>query len=88
MNYSLPSSCPWNSPGQNAGVELFPSPGDLPNPGIEPRSPTMQADSLLSEPPGKPIDILGGDVKYGVDYMILDFRRKVRTEILNLGDIM
>ena len=32
----------------------FPSPGDLPDPGIEPRSPTLQADSLLSEPPGKP----------------------------------
>ena len=31
----------------------FPSPGDLPDPGIEPRSPTLQADSLLSEPPGK-----------------------------------
>ena len=32
----------------------FSSPGDLPNPGIEPRSPTLQADSLFSEPPGKP----------------------------------
>ena len=32
----------------------FPSPGDLPNPGIKPRSPALQADSLLSEPPGKP----------------------------------
>ena len=32
----------------------FPSPGDLPNPGIEPRSPTLQADALTSEPPGKP----------------------------------
>ena len=32
----------------------IPSPGDLPNPGIEPRSPTLQADSLPSEPPGKP----------------------------------
>ena len=31
----------------------FPSPGDLPNPGIEPRSPTLQADALPSEPPGK-----------------------------------
>ena len=30
----------------------FPSPGDLPNPGIEPRSPTLQADALTSEPPG------------------------------------
>ena len=33
----------------------FPSPGDLPNPGIEPRSPTLQADSLPAEPPGKPL---------------------------------
>ena len=32
----------------------FPSPGDLPDPGIEPRSPTLKADTLLSEPPGKP----------------------------------
>ena len=31
----------------------FPSPGDLPNPGIEPKSSVLQADSLLSEPPGK-----------------------------------
>ena len=32
----------------------FPSPGDLPDPGRELRSPALQADSLLSEPPGKP----------------------------------
>ena len=32
----------------------FPSPGDLPNPGAEPRSPALQADSLPSEPPGTP----------------------------------
>ena len=32
----------------------FPSPGDLPNPWIEPGSPTLQADALTSEPPGKP----------------------------------
>ena len=32
----------------------FPSPEDLPSPGIEPRSPSLQADSLLSGPPGKP----------------------------------
>ena len=31
----------------------FPSPGDLPNPGIEPGSPTLQTDALPSEPPGK-----------------------------------
>ena len=32
----------------------FPSPGDLPDPGIETGSPTLQADALLSEPPGSP----------------------------------
>ena len=32
----------------------FPSPGDLPNPGIEPRSPALQTDALPSEPLGKP----------------------------------
>ena len=34
-----------------------PPPGDLPNPGIKPRSPALQADSLPSEPPGKPIHL-------------------------------
>ena len=33
----------------------FPSPGDLPDPGTEPGSPALQADSLLSEPQGIPI---------------------------------
>ena len=32
----------------------IPSPGDVPNPGIEPRSPALQVNSLPSEPPGKP----------------------------------
>ena len=35
----------------------FPSPGDLPNPGIEPRSLALQEDTLLSEPPGKPPNV-------------------------------
>ena len=35
--------------------QSFPSPGDLPNPGTEHRSPALQADSLSSDPPGKPI---------------------------------
>ena len=34
---------------------ICPPPGDLPNPGIEPRSPALQEDSLQSEPPGKPL---------------------------------
>jgi len=34
----------------------FSSPGDLPDAGIEPGSPTLQADSLPSEPPGKSLE--------------------------------
>ena len=37
---------------KNWSGELFPSPGDLPNPEIKPRSPTLQADALPAEPPG------------------------------------
>ena len=39
-----------------------PSPGDLPNPESEPRSSTLQADSLPSEPPGKPKNIRVGSL--------------------------
>ena len=35
----------------------FHSPGDLPDPGIEPGSPEFQADAVTAEPPGKPVDI-------------------------------
>ena len=38
----------------------FPSPGDLPNPGIESGSPALQADALPSESPGKPMDVRVG----------------------------
>ena len=37
-----------------------PPPGDLPNPGIKPWTPVLQADSLLSEPPGKPTQVPTG----------------------------
>ena len=44
---SSPMGCSW----LGYWNELpFPSPGDLPNPGIEPRSPTLQADALPSKP--------------------------------------
>ena len=38
----------------------FPSPGDLPNPGIEPRFPALQADSSPTELSGKPMDVRVG----------------------------
>ena len=40
-----------------ARILPFLSPGNLPNPGIEPRSPTLQADTLSAEPKGKPKNI-------------------------------
>ena len=54
--------CPWNSPGKNTGVgchsllQIFPIQGS--NPGIEPRSPTLWADSLPSKPPRKSLFFL------------------------------
>ena len=48
---------PWNSPGHNTGCAYpFPSPGDLPNPGIKPKPPTLQVDSL-------PAGVKGSDDK-------------------------
>ena len=45
--------CPWTSPGKNTGVGCHSLLQDLPDPGIEPRSPALQADCLPLEPPGK-----------------------------------
>ena len=47
--------CPWGFSRQEYWSGLpCPPPGDLPNPGVEPRSLALHADSLPSEPPGKP----------------------------------
>ena len=66
---SDPSATPWtiqsmelSRPEYWSGYP-FPSPGDLPNPVIEPRSPAFQVDSLPAEPQGKP--------KQGKDNLIL-----------------
>ena len=56
-----PIDCPWNSPGQNTGVgSLSLLRGNLPNPRIELRPPTLQADSLPAEPQGKATTKLSG----------------------------
>ena len=47
----------------------FPSPEDRPNPGIEPRSPTLQADSLPTEPPGKPKNTGVGSLFFSRAYL-------------------
>ena len=51
--YQAPPSMGFSRQEYWSGVP-FPSPGDLPNPGIEPGSPALEADALTSEPPGKP----------------------------------
>ena len=56
---------------------LWPPPGDLPNPGIEPRSPASQVDSLPAEPPGKPMNT-------GVDSLSL-LQRIFPTQESNRG---
>ena len=55
MGCSLPNSSVMGFSRQEYWSGLpFPSPGDVPDPGIEPGSLVLQADALLSEPPGKP----------------------------------
>ena len=54
--YQAPQSMEFSRQEYCSGLPFF-SLGGLPNPGIEPRSSTLQADALLSETPGKPIKI-------------------------------
>ena len=79
----------------------FPSPGDLPNPGIEPRSPALRADSLPAEPPGKPRTYVSKTGQHfrgrtvaerewragraGVFYYIIDFGRHCTPQVLAQG---
>ena len=51
--YQAPLSMGLSRQGYWVGLP-FPPPGDLPDPGIEPGSPALQADALPSKPPGKP----------------------------------
>ena len=51
--HQAPLSMGFSRPEYWSGLP-FPSPGNLPDPGTEPRSPELQADSLPSEPPGEP----------------------------------
>ena len=54
----------------------FPSPRDLPDPGVEPGSPSLQGDSLLCEPPGKPCECL-------ITFSILSIAQVCVIEIQN-----
>ena len=50
----------------------FPSSGDLPDPGIEPVSPALQADSLPPEPPGKPFTVLFCKMRFANSLFFLE----------------
>ena len=63
MDYSLPGSSVHGILRQEYWSGLpFPSPGDLPDPEIEPMSSALQADSLLTEPPGKTWEACSGTI--------------------------
>ena len=59
----------------------FPSPGYLPNPGIEPRSPALQADSLLTELQGKPLNIKGQVYQRGNQENLSPRNRSLLSEL-------
>ena len=65
----------------------FPSPGDLSNPGIEPRSPALQADSLPAEPQGKPKNT-GLGCHFLLQCMKVKSESEVAQSCLTLSDPM
>ena len=67
MDCSTPASSVEFSTQEYWSELPFPSPGDLPDPKIEPESPASQADSLSAEPQGKPVSslIYGKESKCG-----------------------
>ena len=64
---------------------LFPSSGDLPDPGIEPGSPALQADALLSEPPGNPLGVCGSIQILGLFVLFL---WKMSLVVLFIGRLL
>ena len=74
--------CPWNSLGKTTGVDChFLLQGIFPTQGLKPRSPALQADSLPTESPGKP---LFGRQELCLMPTILKFRTVSHTEyVLN-----
>jgi len=61
----------------------FPSPGDLPNPGIKTRSPALQADSLLAEPQGKPNRQIGLGIWNEAGQRLIEFCQENALVIAN-----
>ena len=64
----------------------FPSPGDLPNPGTEPRSPALQADCLPAEPQGKPSKWKSQDLNSASLTLEPAFSTSIQASALQRGD--
>ena len=85
MDYSLPGSLSMEFSRQEYWSGLpFPPIGDLPDPGIKPKSPALRADSLPSEPPGKPnLSVLSFSHTYEIKRRLL-LGRKFMTSLDSL----
>ena len=69
VDFQAPLSMGFSRHGNSNGLP-FPSPGDLPNIGTEPRSSALQADALPSEPPWKPYEY-SGPISFRIDWLNL-----------------
>ena len=70
VTYQAPLSMGFSRKEYQSGLP-FPSPGDLPDPGIEPGSPALQADTLPSEPAGKPINFRYAHICIKISFLYL-----------------
>ena len=78
VTYQAPLSTGFSRPECWSGLP-FPSPGDLPNPGIEPGSPALQTDALPSEPLGKPTGTTQGNISFIT--LNLLWKAEIKSEI-------
>ena len=62
----------------------FPSPGDLPNPGIEPMSPALAGGFFTTEPPGKPLSKFTTQINHSINKFLRAEHAKQRREIYAL----
>ena len=80
--YQAPPSMEFSRQEYWSGLP-FPSPGDVPNPGIKPGSPALQAGTLPSEPPGKPCLILHRPISHVLSPSpVLELKGAMRAAVL------